>query len=94
MKSLNIKIPLSIAQQLDDNAQLNPSYITGFIVTHLKEVDSVLDKPITEMSYNYTFKVPADLHQVVKIKSVEKDLAMNDLIGRLLACYYGGVLVE
>lgn len=91
MKSLNIKISVTTAKAMDNNAQLNPSYITSFIVAQLNRVDSILDKPITELAYNYTFKVPADLHQVIKLKSVEKGVPMNDLIGRLLDCYYEGV---
>ena len=88
MKSLNIKIPLSIAEQMSNGATLNPSYITSFIVTNLHQTDSVLDSPIKELSYNYTFKVPADLHTTVKLKSVEKGLPMNELVGRLLSNYY------
>lgn len=88
MKSLNIKIPLSIVQSLRDNAHLNPNYITKFINAHLHKTDSVLEKPIKELTYTYTFKVPEDLHRAVKLVSVDKGVPMNELIGRLLAYEY------
>lgn len=88
MKSLNIKIPLTIAKVMDERAELNPTYITSFVVTNLSRVDSIMDKPIEGMTFNYTFKVPADLHKIVKLKSVEKGIAMNEIVGRLLSNYY------
>ena len=87
MKSLNVKIPLSIAQHMDDSAQLNPSYISNFIIDHLDSADS-LDKPISELSYNYTFKIDNVLHKTIKLIALELDLPMNELVGRLLAKFY------
>ena len=60
MKSLNVKIPLSVAQRMDDNAQLNPIFLTQFITDNLSYVYS-LDKPINDLCYNYTFKIDNDL---------------------------------
>lgn len=87
MKSLNVKIPLSVAQRMDDNAQLNPIYLTQFIIDNLTYVYS-LDKPINELSYNYTFKIDTDLHKSIKLIALEADLPMNELVGRLLAKFY------
>ena len=87
MKSLNVKIPLSIAQHMDDSAQLNPTYITKFITDHLFSAVS-LDKPISELSYNYTFKIDSELHKAIKLIALEEDLPMNELVGRLLAKFY------
>ena len=87
MKSLNVKIPLSVAQRMDDNAQLNPIFLTQFITDNLSYVYS-LDKPINELSYNYTFKIDTDLHKAVKLIAFEADLPMNELVGRLLAKFY------
>ena len=89
MKTLTVKIPLSIAQKMDDRAELNPNYLEGFIVSHLNNTD-ILDKPIQELSYNYTFKIDKDVHKMVKLKSIELELPMNELVGRLLAKYYEG----
>ena len=94
MKTLNIKIPLSIAQQLDDREHLNPIYLTQFITDNLPRGynllsrDYSLDKPIGELSYNYTFKITKDLHKSIKLIALEVDLPMNELIGRLLVMYY------
>lgn len=90
MKSLNIKIPLSTAQLMDDNAELNPNYITSFIATHLRYATKAKDHEMTGLAYNYTFKVPSDLHKAVKLKAIELDLPMNELVGRLLDYYYKG----
>lgn len=90
MKSLNIKIPLSIAYDMSEHGKLNPQYMTSFLSTNLDNVDSVVDKHIEGLNYHYTFKVPADLHQQLKIKSVQTDISMNDLVGRLICCYYEG----
>ena len=87
MKSLNVKIPLSVAQTMDDKAQLNPMYMSKFIINHLDHADS-LDKPISELSYNYTFKIGNALHKHIKLKAIELDLPMNELVGRLLAKFY------
>ena len=87
MKSLNVKIPLPLAQLMDDNTQLNPIYLTEFITTNLSHADS-LDKPISDLCYNYTFKIDNKLHKTIKLKALEVDLPMNDLVGRLLAKFY------
>lgn len=87
MKSLNVKIPLSVAQKMDENAHLNPTYLTQFITDNLSYVYS-LDKPITELSYNYTFKIDTDLHKSIKLIALEADLPMNELVGRLLTKFY------
>ena len=92
MKSLNIKIPLSIAKEMDDRGQLNPAFISAFIKNNLWTVDGnkELDKPIKEMSYNYTFKIDSDLHKTIKLISIQIGLPMNELVGRLLQAYYKG----
>lgn len=87
MKSLNVKIPLSIAQHMDDRAQLNPTYIANFITEYIANADN-LDKPISELSYNYTFKIDNDLHKTIKLTALEVNLPMNELVGRLLAKFY------
>lgn len=88
MKTINIKIPLDIAQDLDDRARLNPQWLTSFILDNWPSVSLVKDKPVEGLSYNYAFKVEDDLHKLVKLKSVELDLPMNELLGRLLQQYY------
>ena len=87
MKSLNIKIPVPVAQRMDDNAQLNPVYLTQFIIENIDR-DYSLDKPISELCYNYTFKIDDGFHKLIKLKAIELDLPMNDLVGRLLVKFY------
>ena len=88
MKTINIKIPLDIAQDLDDRARLNPQWLTSFIVVNWSYVSLVTDKPVVGMAYNYSFKVDDDIHKMVKLKAVELDLPMNELLGRLLQRFY------
>ena len=87
MKSLNVKIPITIAQHMDDNEQLNPIYLTEFITANIRHADS-LEKPISDLCYNYTFKIDNKLHKTIKLKAIELDLPMNDLVGRLLVKFY------
>lgn len=87
MKSINVKIPLTVATELDDRAELNPMYLTEFLVTYLN-CEEGAKQPITELSYNYTFKIDSELHKAVKLKAIEQDLPMNEFIGRLLNKYY------
>ena len=87
MKSLNVKIPLDIAARMSDNAELNPNYITGFIVSYFYRAEE-LDQPITGPAFNYTFKIDNDLHKSIKLKAIELDLPMNEVVGRLLVEYY------
>lgn len=87
MKSLNIKIPLGVAQLMDDNAQLNPDYITSFIVDHYNKSVN-LNQPIGEMCYNYTFKIDDDLHKAIRLQAFELELPMNEMVGRMFSKYY------
>ena len=88
MKTINIKIPLDIAQDLDDRARLNPQWLTSFILVNWSYVDLVTDSPVEGLTSTYSFKVDDDLHKMVKLKAVELDLAMNELLGRLLQRFY------
>lgn len=86
LKSINAKIPLSVAQHLDDRGQLNPQYLTYFIRFNM--LRPIPDEHIDELSYNYTFKIDADLHRSIKLCAMDNNLPMNELLGRLLKAYY------
>ena len=86
MKSITVKIPLSIATRLDSEGQLNPSFLSSFIEEHIDR--SIPEEPSGELTLNYTFKIKDDLHKRAKINSIEHNLAMNEFIGRLLRAYY------
>jgi hypothetical protein len=85
MKSLSVKIPLSIAQLMDDSAQLNPNWVAGFLVLNYNRP---INKRPQEMTYNYTFKVHDDLHKTIKLKAIDHDLPINEFVARLLSTYY------
>ena len=87
MKSLNVKIPLEVAQRMDDNAHLNPIYLSKFIRGNLIHADN-LEHPISDLCYNYTFKIDNDLHKSIKLKALEVNLPMNELVGRLIDKFY------
>ena len=86
MKSLSIKIPLSIASSMDDKARLNPSWIAGFLIVNKnKPID---DERVKGLTYNYTFKVEDELHKHVKLLAIEHGLPLNEFVARLLVKYY------
>lgn len=87
MKSLNIKIPLEVAQLMDNNEQLNPVYITQFIVENYNKAIN-LNQPIGGMCYSYTLKIDDDWHKAIRLQSFELGLPMNEMVGRLFAKYY------
>lgn len=88
MKTINVKIPVEIACDMDNRARLNPQWLTTFIMANWSYVGLVQDTPIKDLTYNYSFKVPAELHKLIKLQSTEMDIPMNELIGRLLARFY------
>ena len=88
MKTINIKIPLDIVQDLDERDRLNPQWLTTFILAHWAYVSLVKDKPIEGLTYSYAFKIEDDIHKMVKLKAVEFDVPMNELLGRLLQRFY------
>ena len=88
MKTINVKIPLDIAQDLDNRGRLNPQWLTTFILSHWAYVGLVKDKPIEGLTYSYAFKIDEKIHKMVKFKAVELDVPMNELLGRLLQRFY------
>jgi predicted HicB family RNase H-like nuclease len=86
MKSINVKIPLSIASSMDDRGELNPAWLTQFI--EIYQDRELPNEPIKEFTFNYTFKINEALHKKLKLQAIDKDLPMNEYIGRLLVTYY------
>lgn len=82
MKTINIKLPLDIVQELDDRGQLNPHYITDFIMSNIEDIGT-LDKPVGKLGYYYTLKIADNLHQSIRVIAKEHKLPMNELLGRL-----------
>lgn len=86
MKSINVKIPLSIVTKLDSEGKLSPSFLSTFIEQHVDK--PIPEEPSGELTFNYTFKIKDDLHKKAKINSIEHNIAMNEFIGRLLRAHY------
>lgn len=89
-KTLNVKIPLSIAHLMDDRAHLNPNALSHFIATYIKseDVEEAIFTPLQERSFNYTFKIAKEVHQELKRLSTEHYIPMNELAGRLIKHFY------
>lgn len=85
-KSLNIKIPMSVASKMDDRGQLNPEYIENFIKTYIRGFDG--GEFVNEFSIPQTIKVEPFIHRLVKQSALDNNLSMNELVCRLLAKYY------
>lgn len=90
MKTITIKLNLDQAQALDDHAQLNPSYISEFIHSHLGQA-LIGERRSTQLPYTYTLKVPNDLHKAVKIAAMNEDLTMSEYVRQLFQVYYNEV---
>jgi len=85
-KSISIKIPLSLAHTMDDRAQLNPAYFSRFIMDYI--CLPVPEESFQEKTLQYSFKVDDKLHRFIKIKSMDNNLSMNEMLGRLLVKHY------
>jgi predicted HicB family RNase H-like nuclease len=77
---------MKIAQQLDDKAQLNPSWLSGFLIINKEK--KVPKEPVQGLCMNYTFKIDSLLHKHIKLIAIENDLPVNEFIARLLEKYY------
>ena len=86
MKSISIKVPLSIAQSMDDRGQLNPQWLTQFISTF--ELEELSFQPIKEFTFNYKIKINEKMHKRLKLKAIDQDIALNEYLGRLLVQFY------
>lgn len=86
MKSLSVKIPVKIATRMEERAELNPSWLAGFLIIHMKKKPS--ESPVGGLCVNYTCKVDDLLHKHVKLQAIENDLPINEFVARLLDKYY------
>lgn len=86
MKTLNVKVPITLGKILSDSGRLNPEWFTSFISEYIdREVTIKPDQ--TEFTFNYTFKIEDSLHKKLKLKAIEGDIPMNEYSGRLLLEY-------
>lgn len=86
MRSLNAKIPIDVAVRMVEKEELNPQFVNTLVTNHI--LDPLPEEPISGMTVTYSFKAELELHRTVKLKSIEYDIPMNELLGRLIATYY------
>ena len=87
MKTITIKINLDQAQELDDRAQLNPSFISEFIAHYLHGM-FIGEQRSTQLPFTYTLKVSNELHKGLKMAALQKDLTMSEYVRQMFQVYY------
>jgi hypothetical protein len=85
-KTMNINIPITIAQRMDDRGELNPSSLMDFLENYLS--CDCTDVEIDELTLTYTFKVDEDIHKAVKMKALLSDMTIKSYVGKLLKKFY------
>ena len=86
MKTITIKINLDQVQELNDRAQLNPSFIGDFITRYLHAGQPRCRS--TQLAFTYTLKVSNELHKSLKMAALQKDLTMSEYVRQMFQVYY------
>ena len=86
MKSLSIKMPMAVAQHMDDRAELNPSYISAIISESLQDFKKA-DMP-AGLYYGYVLKISDDLHKAIKLAATMNDMSISDFVCQLIITRY------
>ena len=84
--SINAKMPIELAIQLDEEKKLTPDYLGGWLFANAHQGKL---KPASGLCYTYTFKIDENIHSMIKERAAREGLAMNELICRLLAANHG-----
>ena len=87
MKTITIKINLDQAEELDDRAQLNPTFIGEFITRHLLD-DFIWERRSTQLPFTYTLKVSNELHKALKMAALQEDMTMSEYVRQMFQAYY------
>ena len=87
MKTITIKLNLDQAQELDDRAQLNPTFVSEFITRHLHDT-FIGERRSTQLPFTYTLKVSNELHKNLKMAALYKDLTMSEYVRQMFQVYY------
>lgn len=87
-KSINVKLPIGIGALMDDRGHLNPQYMTEFIVAITSSGSELPTTAIEGSTFNYSFKIDSKIHKTLKMKALEKDISLNEYLGRLVVAYY------
>ena len=86
MKTITIKINLNQAEELDDRAQLNPSFIGEFITRYLHAGQPHCRS--TQLPFTYTLKVSNELHKALKMAALQNDMTMSEYVRQMFQVYY------
>lgn len=89
LKTLSIKLPVSIMQQLDNAGQLNPKWVSDFLALHMFDnLNSVTLDATRELVVTYSFKLSDDLHKMIKREALERDLTIIEFVRRVFQDHY------
>lgn len=83
MKTLTIKLPLSIAQSLDDRGALNPKFVSDFLSLYIYGKPVSEDDRTPDMLFTYSFKVDEHIHAMVKDEAAKQGLSIVEFVRRL-----------
>ena len=93
MKTISVKLPLSIYNELAERGQLNPTYVRNFINNHynmelFRNCYMLSNHEINEPCAHYYFKI--DGIQLDTLQQIAKKLKIptNVLLGRLFDKHY------
>ena len=86
MKTITIKINLDQAQELDERAQLNPSFIADFITRYLHAGQPLCRS--TQLPFTYTLKVTNELHKALKMAALQEEMTMSEYVRQMFQAYY------
>lgn len=84
-KTLSVKIPIEIAKEMDDRAELNAPFITDFLSSTLEYEPH---KHYSGLVHSYSMKVSPALHKQLKYRALDLDLTLSDLTARLFETWY------
>ena len=87
MKTITIKINFDQAQELDDRAQLNPTFVSDFITRHLHDA-LIGERRSTQLPFTYTLKVSNELHKALKMAALQNDITMSEYVRQMFQVYY------
>ena len=87
MKTITIKINLNQVQELEDRAQLNPTFVSEFITRHLNAA-FIGEQLSTQLPFTYTLKVSNELRKALKMAALQKDITMSDYVRQMFQVYY------
>ena len=87
MKTITIKINSDQVQELNDRAQLNPTFVSEFITRHLNAA-FIGERRSTQLPFTYTLKVSNELHKALKMAALQNDMTMSEYVRQMFQVYY------